>query len=221
MKPMFVDRSAAGDSLAAAIRRALGGRQESMLVIGLARGGYAVGLQLARVLDVPVDLMVVRRLRVPAAEQLVFGAVTSSGGTYFHRNQVRNARLTDEQIRAEANREALEALTELRMWQPDRVPHRIEGRTVVLVDDGLISGVAMCAAADDVRRSLPVRVVAAVPVAATEGLERVASHVDEMIYLSTLPPFNRIADCYESYEWIDDSQMTDLLAARDLHGLPH
>ena len=213
MKPMFADRSAAGELLAAAVRRTLAGRQGSMLVIGLARGGYTVGAEVARRLDLPLDLMVVRRLRVPAAEQLVFGAVTSSGGTYFHRNQVRNARLSDEQIRAVADREATEALTELRAWQPDRVAARIEGRAVLLVDDGMVSGVAMCAAADDVRRSLPVRVVAAVPVAAAEGIERVSSHVDEMIYLSTLPPFDRIADCYESYDWIDDAHMMDLLRA--------
>jgi predicted phosphoribosyltransferase len=213
-QPAFSDRHTAGRALVTPISTWLSHRPLPLTVVGIARGGFVVATEVAQELDGPAGLMVVRRMRIPGAEHLVFGTATSGGATYLHRNVVRNARLSEEQIRTVSEREAGAARAELDAWCQARPAVPLEGRIVVVIDDGLVSGVSMCAAISDVRRSEPAAVVVAVPVAAEEGVERVRQLADEVIVAETLPQFSAICDCYETYSWISDEEMAAMAARR-------
>ena len=205
----FRDRADAGRYLG----RLLSGyaRRDDVLVLALPRGGVPVGFEVARALEVPLDVFVVRKLGVPGHEELAFGAVASGGARILNRDVIRHIGLSSDVIDAVSERERAELARRERLYRGDRPDRRLAGKTVIVVDDGLATGASMRAAIAAVRAQSPARIVVAVPTAALDTCAALSAEVDELV--SPLRPANfyAVSLWYDSFEQVSDDVVRRLL----------
>ncbi len=161
------------------------------IVLGLPRGGVPVAFEVAQALRLPLDVFVVRKLGVPGQEELAMGAVASGGLVVVQADVVRAFGISQETMDAAAARERGEIARREALYREGRPPVRVEGRTVILIDDGLATGSTMRAA---VRALRPVarRVFVAVPVAAAATCDELRREVDALVCLETPDPFHAV-----------------------------
>ncbi|MDB5353446.1 MAG: putative phosphoribosyltransferase [Planctomycetota bacterium] len=188
-----------------------------VLVLGLPRGGVPVAYEVARALGAPLDVFLVRKLGVPGYEELALGAIATGGIRLLNEDVVRILDIPREVIDAVTAMERAELERREREYRGDRPPPEIEGRTVILVDDGLATGASMRAAVAAVRQRHPARIVVAVPIAATSTCERFRDEVDETVCARTPEPFYAVGLWYEDFSQTTDDEVRELLrnAARD------
>src|SRR5918999_4270742 len=171
MQPqIFRDRTDAGRRLAAKL--AAYANRPDVLVLALPRGGVPVAYEVARALNAPLDVFVVRKLGVPGYEEVAMGAVATGGVRVINDNIVSGLGIPDYVIDAVAARELEELKRRERVYRGGRPPPDVRGRTVILVDDGLATGATMLAAIRALRTLQPARIVVAVPTAAPETCEQ-------------------------------------------------
>lgn len=206
---IFEDRIDAGRRLAARLQRYEG--RGDVIVLALPRGGVPVAYEVARRIDAPLDVLVVRKLGVPLQPELAFGAVASGGVQVLSRGLIARLGIDDatvEKVTAAARRELRRR--EL-AYRGDQSAPDVKGRTVVLVDDGLATGASMQAAVECVRTLGAARVVVAVPVSSVEGAGRIADGVDDFVCLATPEPFYAIGAFYEDFSQVDDQEVRRVL----------
>src|SRR3954469_17829543 len=184
---IFHDRHDAGRQLAARLGEYAG--REDVLVLALPRGGVPVGYEVARELDVPLDVFLVRKLGVPGHEEYAFGAIATGGVRVLDTQLVESLGLPAEWIEAIDAKERRELHRRERAYRGDRPPPDVAGRTVILVDDGLATGATMLAALEALRADDPARVVVAVPIADPAVCDRLRDAADYAICLLTPQPF--------------------------------
>jgi putative phosphoribosyl transferase len=207
----FRDRRAAGRALA---ERLLPLREQCPIVLGLPRGGVPVAFEVARVLDAPLDVLVVRKLGVPFQPELGMGAVGEGGARVLDAATIRAARVTHEELRTVEERERVELERRVRMYRGGRSMIPLEGRTVIVVDDGIATG-GTARAALQVARSHGARaVVLAVPVAAPESVRELADAADAIVAVETPTPFFAVGQWYEEFGQTTDDEVRALLGAR-------
>jgi predicted phosphoribosyltransferase len=206
----FRDREHAGQVLGERLRSYAG--RESLLVLGLPRGGVPVAFEVARILEAPLDVFVVRKLGVPGHEELAMGALASGGVRVLNDDVVAQLGIGDEAIARAAAAETAELERRERAYRGDRGPVEAAGRTVILVDDGLATGSTMRAAANAVRAQGPERLVVAVPVAAAQTCDELRGEVDEVVCALTPDPFAAVGLWYEDFTPTGDDEVRRLLA---------
>lgn len=206
----FRDRTQAGRELGSRLVRYRG---QDAIVLGLPRGGIPVAREVARALDAPMDIFLVRKLGAPGHPELAIGAIASGGIRVLNRDVVRLLGVSEAEIAEVAEREARELERRDREYRGDRPPPELRGRIVILVDDGLATGATMRAAAAAVRGSEPERVVIAVPVAAQETCEdfRRDPAIDEIECALTPEPFQAVGLWYDDFEQVSDEEVRALL----------
>ncbi|HWB42739.1 MAG TPA: phosphoribosyltransferase family protein [Gemmatimonadales bacterium] len=204
----YADRTEAGGALGRALVRYRGTRP---LVLGIPRGGVPVAAEVARQLDGELDVLVARKLGAPRHEELAIGAVTADGGRFLNEDVLRELGVTDEYLRRVTEEQMGEARSREQRFRGTGTPIPIEGRTVILVDDGLATGATMRAAARAVRTRRPGRLVVAVPVGAAETCAVLAEEADEVVCPSKPSPFIAIGLHYEDFTQVPDSQVVELL----------
>jgi predicted phosphoribosyltransferase len=205
----FADRRDAGRALAAALGH-LRGRPD-LLVLGLSRGGVPVAAEVARSLGAELDVFVVRKLGLPSQPELAMGAIASGGIRVLNDDVVAEAGVPAEVIERVTRREETELRTRERRYRGDRPPAPIEGRTVVLVDDGLATGATMRAAVEAVRTQRPADVVVAVPVAAAETCGRLARSGVHVVCPLTPDPFVAVGQWYRDFAPVTDGEVAELV----------
>lgn len=205
----FVDRMEAGKQLA----EALAGYRDrpDLLVLALPRGGVPVAAEVARSLDAPLDLMMVRKLGVPWHRELAMGAVATGGVRVLNEEVLTGLGITPEELDAVTRVERQELERRQRAYRGDRADPEIEGRTVIIVDDGLATGSTMRAALTAVKEQRPNQVVVAVPVAPRETCEELEAQADEVICLQAPDPFMAIGLWYESFPPVSDDEVRESL----------
>ncbi len=208
----FRDRSDAGRRLAKTLPAYAS--RDDVLILALPRGGVPVGAEVAEALEAPLDLMLVRKLGVPGHEELAMGAVASGGVRVLNEDVVGSLGIGEELVDAVARRERAELERSERAYRGERPPLDIEGRTVLLVDDGLATGATMRAAVDAARKLGPARVVVAVPMAPPETCRQLEDVADEVVCLERPDPFLAIGVWYERFPQITDEQVRELLEAQ-------
>jgi putative phosphoribosyl transferase len=211
----FVDRTTAGNRLAAALT--LPYRGKNALVLGIPRGGVPVAAEVARALDAELDVIVARKAGVPGHPELALGAVTSDGARFVNDDLISGLGLSQEAVDGafeKATREAREREVRFRSGRPKP---KVRDRTVIVVDDGVATGATMLAALRSVRSADPARLVAAVPVGAPETCELVAREADELVCLERPAYFVAVGQFYEHFPQVSDEQARDLLRRPD-HG---
>ncbi|CAN5650570.1 phosphoribosyltransferase [soil metagenome] len=214
----FRDRKDAGARLAEKLAHYAG--REDVLVLALPRGGVPVAFQVVKVLGVPLDIFVVRKLGTPGHEELAMGAIATGGVRVLNDDIVRSLRVPEDAIDAAAEREGRELERRERSYRGDRPAPELRGRTVILVDDGLATGATMRAAAQAVKAQGPAKVVVAVPTAAPETCAALRAEVDEIICAETPQPFSGVGMWYDDFAHTSDEEVRELLEAakRVRHG---
>jgi putative phosphoribosyl transferase len=206
----FHDRVEAGRELAERLQHYA--HRQDVLVLGLPRGGVPVAFEVAQALDAPLDVFLVRKLGVPGHEELAMGAIASGGVRVLNPEVVAHLAIPAQAIEQVAVREQQEMERRERLYRDGRAPPAIEGRTVILVDDGLATGSTMRAGIAALRRLNPARIVAAVPVAAPEVCEQLSGEADEMVCARTPEPFYAVGLWYEDFGQTSDDEVRELLA---------
>ena len=210
---IFQDRRQAGRVLAQVLRDEL--RHESgiedALVLGLPRGGVPVAFEVAAGLDLPLDVFVVRKLGVPGEEELAMGAVAGGGLVVLQSDVIGAFRIAQEIIDEVVAREQQEIQRREAIYREGLPPPTLVGRTLILVDDGLATGASMKAAARALR-PLALRLIVAVPVAASGTCEDLRREVDQLICLETPEPFHAVGEFYRNFDQTTDEEVRSLLA---------
>ena len=216
---LFKDRRDAGKQLTQELS-AYAGRSD-VIVLALPRGGVPVAYEVARALNAPLDIFIVRKLGLPGHEELAIGAIASSGVRVLNEDIVRALNIPETVIESIRRRELQELERRERTYRGNRPPPEVRSRTVILVDDGLATGASMRAAVAALRAQNPARTVVAVPTAAAETCEAFESEVDEIVCAMTPDPFYGVGRWYEDFSQTTDEEVPALLeeAARQLqHG---
>jgi predicted phosphoribosyltransferase len=182
-----------------------------VLVLALPRGGVPVAFEVARALEAPLDIFVVRKLGVPGHEELAMGAIASGGAWVLNNDLIESLNPPFRVIQAVAARERLEIERRERAYRGNRPALEVRGRTVILVDDGLATGASMRAAVAALQRLGPGRLIVAVPTAAPSTCSELGQEVDECICVITPEPFHAVGIWYEDFSQTTDEEVRDLL----------
>jgi predicted phosphoribosyltransferase len=208
---VFRDRRDAGRALAGLLQRYHG--RPDVVVLALPRGGVPVAYEIARALDAPLDVFVVRKLGVPGREELAMGAIATGGVVVLNNDVVHGLGIGSDVVRRVAEREEHELLRRDRSYREGRAPPELAGKSVVLVDDGLATGSSMRAAVAALGGHQPGRVVVAVPVAPSRTCEELRAFVDEVVCGTTPSPFRAVGAAYRDFRQIGDEEVRELLRA--------
>jgi putative phosphoribosyl transferase len=182
------------------------------LILALPRGGLPVAYEIARELNLPMDVFLVRKLGLPGHEELAMGAIASGGIRVLNERVVREFGIPRTLIDRIAEIEMRELRRREQAYRGSRPPPKLRGRTVILVDDGLATGATMRAAVEAVRAAGVTRVVVAVPVAAQSACREFEALVDEIVCGETVEPFYSVGTWYEDFAPTADEEVKDLLS---------
>lgn len=207
----YRDRKHAGRILAREVR--LHVHAEDAIVLGLPRGGVPIAFEVAAELGAPLDMIAVRKLGVPGHPEYAMGAIASGGYEVLDELLVNELGLSPLHLAEEADRATAELHRQEQLFRGNRPPPAVQGREIVLVDDGLATGWTMRAAIVAVRAEKPKRVVVAVPVGATESCARLAEEVDELICPFQPDPFQAVGLWYVDFSATSDDEVRECLAA--------
>jgi putative phosphoribosyl transferase len=207
----FADRRTAGRLLAEDLK---GLFDERTVVLGLPRGGVAVAHEVAGVLDVPMDVIVTRKIGYPPQPELGVGAIAEGGaGPVFDDELLERLRLTPGDLAAVVAAEEAELARRVRVYRGDRPPPDVAGRDVIVVDDGLATGVTARAALRSLRAAGAGSVVLAVPVAPPSAAEIMREEADRVVILAAPPGFSSVGEWYTSFGQLSDADVMALLTA--------
>ena len=205
----FTDRHDAGRQLAALLEPF---REERPVVVGIARGGVPVAAEVARALDAPLDIAVVRKIGAPQNPEYAIGALAEGGVHVLSTGTVRAVGLSEAELQALVARVEGELSERLRRYRGARTPIELTGRTVILVDDGLATGRSALAAMRSLRKRGASRVILAVPVAAPESVHALRDEADEVVCVEMPDDLWAIGFWYEDFRPTTDEEVAALLA---------
>ncbi|MBD2515414.1 phosphoribosyltransferase [Nostoc sp. FACHB-973] len=215
---LFKDRRFAGQVLAREL--AAYGNRSDVVVLGLPRGGVPVAFEVAKALNAPLDVLVVRKLGVPDQEELAMGAIASGGVRILNQHIINLVNISDEVIARVAVQEERELGRREQVYRDNYPFPDLRGRTVILVDDGLATGATMWAAIVAVRKQQPAAIIIAVPVAARETYQQLEPEVDQIACVSTPSPFYSVGLWYENFPQTTDEEVRELLIEAAKNGQP-
>jgi putative phosphoribosyl transferase len=204
----YRDRRAAGVKLARRLRRHAG--RADVVVLGMVRGGVPVAVVVAERLALPLDALIVRKLGVPWAPEVAFGALGSGGVRVLDERVV--TRLDPSAVRTVLRRELAELGRREQQYRGGRPPLDLAGRTAIVVDDGLATGASATAAVAAVRRMGAATVVLAVPVGAREAVRSLAAVADDVVCPLVPTEFGAVSRYYDDFRQVDDDEVVALLA---------
>ena len=208
MTALFRDRREAGEQLARRLEAYRG--RSKVVVLGLPRGGMVPAFEVAKHLNLPLDLIMVRKLTLPGSPPRAIGAITSGGHTLLDEEAIAQYGATEGQVH-EAELDARATLQRREKAYRGASPNlNLRDHTVIIVDDGMNTGATMQVAIAAVRNQGPARIVVAVPVAPAHGLETI-EYADEVICLQQPADFKDLAGCYADFSKLDDDQVSELL----------
>ncbi len=211
MQPPLEDRRQAGELLAARLSRFT--RQPGTIVLALPRGGVPVAARVAQALQLPLDVLVVRKLGVPGQEEFAFGAIASGGIQVLNEETVAELGLDAATIQRVAEAELRELARREDLYRGSRPATAVKQRTVILVDDGVATGASVRAALASLRRRGVARIVVAAPVIAAETAADLRRRADEVVAVVEPRSFGSVGEWYRSFP-----QTTDEEVQRSLRG---
>lgn len=203
------DRTEAGQLLARRLSAYAG--RDDVVVLALPRGGVPVAYEVAKALEAPLDVFIVRKLGVPGHEELAMGAIASTGARVINESVVRSLGIPEAAIDRVAAREEREIRRRESEYRGHRAPLDLDGRIVILVDDGLATGATMRAAAEAVRSRGASRVIVAAGVGAPDACEALSRIADECVCVFEPDELRAISLWYRDFAQTEDEEVQDLL----------
>ena len=205
----FRDRVEAGEVLAEQLKHLAGA--PGLIVLALPRGGVPVAVPVARALDAPLDVLVVRKIGAPGQPELAIGAIAGDGVQVLFQATIAALRVGESWLDAEIERQQKGLARRQALYRGDRPFPDLAGRTVVLVDDGVATGATMEAAARALRQRKPERIVIAVPVAPEDVNQSLLKAADEFIAVHQPRYFHAVGQFYEHFDQTTDEEVRRLL----------
>ncbi|MFF3687173.1 phosphoribosyltransferase [Streptomyces sp. NPDC002187] len=210
----FADRRAAGRELAARlVEKHRGGQLPDPFVLALPRGGVPVGDEVAKALGAPLDVLVVRMIGAPFNPELGIGALVDDDPPLYDEQALAMLDLTPDRLGAQVARERVELNRREDLYRGRRPAPDLRGRTVIVVDEGLATGVSVRAALTAVRADEPGRVVVAVPVCSTEAYLAISTDIDELVHLHRPLAFRSVGEWYDDFGQVGDDEVVRILRA--------
>ena len=213
---IFHDREDAGRQLAQQLTDYA--NSPAVVVLGIPRGGVPVAFEIAAALRAPLDIFLSCKLGVPGQEELAFGAISAGDVRFLDQQRIESTRISEEEV-SRITQSARDKLEErARLYRVGRPPLQLEGRTVILVDDGIATGASVYVAILALRQRNPSKLVLAIPVAPASTASRIRSAPDELVVLDTPSSFHAVGQFYNNFSQVSDNQVIDLLRrANKLH----
>lgn len=203
---MFKDRKDAGQKLAEALEKY---KEEDPLVFAIPRGGVELGYEISQVLDTDFSLLICRKLPFPHNRESGFGAIAEDGSLYI--NPSAASSVSDKEIEQIIAEQSLEIQRRIQTLREGKALPLIEGRTVILVDDGIAMGSTMHAAVELCKKAKAQRIIVAAPVAGRHTIEKFSTMVDAVIVLESPVPFYAVAQVYENWYDVSDEEVLSFL----------
>lgn len=210
---IFRDRTEAGKHLATKLQKYKARRD--VIVLALPRGGVPIGYEVAKELEAPLDIFLVRKLGVPGHEELAMGAIATGGMRVLNEQVVEYLRIPPRIIDAVAAKELEELRRREVAYRGSRPEPDVKAKTVILVDDGLATGSTIRAAVQALRQQQPARIVVAVPVSAPETCDEDVIGADEIVCAVTPESFLGVGQWYLDFSQTTDEEVRDLLEQED------
>lgn len=205
----FANRTEAGELLADALSGYTG--RSDILILALPRGGVPVAYEVAKALSAPMDLWLVRKLGVPGQEELALGALAGKNIRVLNYDIVDLLNIDETVIDTIVAREQAELERRNRLYRQGKPPPAIEGKTIIIIDDGLATGATMRVAISSLRQAGAARIIAAVPVGAASTCDKIEEEADELICLHTPEPFYGVGQWYNDFSQTSDDEVLALL----------
>lgn len=203
----FKNRHEAGQLLGQALSRFRG----NAIVLGIPRGGVIIAQCVADILNVEFDIVIARKLGAPGNPELAIGAISETGKIYLNHWAMSFGRVNSEYIQREKAAQMREIAERQKMYRAVRPKLNLQGKIVIIVDDGVATGATMEATVMAVREEKPLRVIVALPVAPREALERLTKVADEVICLHAPPFFMAVGQFYENFEQTSHDEVLEIL----------
>ncbi|NEO25477.1 MAG: phosphoribosyltransferase [Kamptonema sp. SIO4C4] len=206
---IFRDRQDAGQRLAQKLLAYA--QQEDVLVLGLARGGVPVALEVAKRLHVPFNAFIVRKLGVPGHSEMAMGAIASGGIQVLNEGLVEYQGVAPETLQKIVQKEQAELSRRERLYHGEAGLQEIQNRVIILVDDGIATGATMHVAALALRQRNPQKIIAAIPLCAPQTATPEQLGVDEVVCVATPDPLRAISLWYDKFEQVSDQEVQQYL----------
>ncbi len=210
MKTQFCNRTEAGQFLAENLGSYA--NRDDVLVLALPRGGVPVAAEVAKRLNAPLDVFVVRKLGLPGHPELAMGAIASGGVRVFNGEVVNALRIPDEVIDAVSAEELAELQRREKVYRAGLPPLDVEGKTIIVVDDGIATGSTMLAAVSALRQLNAARIIIAAPVVAASTYREMQRQADEVVAVILPERFYAVGQWYEDFSQTSDEEVRELLA---------
>lgn len=204
----FTDRVDAGKQLAAALSDV---ENENGIVLAIPRGGVVVGYEIAKALNLPLDVIIPHKIGAPDNPELAIGAMTEDGTIILDRSLVNYLSVPEKYIREESERQKLEIERRLKMYRKNEPYPDLKGRTVIVVDDGIATGSTMKAALASARKKGAKTIIAAAPVCPPSTIKDLEKQADQIICVHSPEYFSAIGEFYDNFDQTTDKEVIELL----------
>jgi putative phosphoribosyl transferase len=206
---IFKDRKDAGAKLAESLKEYK--ESPNVLILGLARGGVVLAAEISRILKLPFDLIMTRKIGAPFNPELAIGAITETGKGYFNESLIQALGVSKTYLEEAIQTEKKEAAKRLALYRKERPAPSLKGKIVLLVDDGIATGATMMAAALSAQNEGAKKIVVAIPAAPPDSLEFLNPAVDQIICLTPAEDFMAVSQFYEIFHQVEDAEIVTLL----------
>lgn len=211
MKQIFHDRKHAGRLLASHLQKSIKLDRANSLILALPRGGVPVAVEVANVLNIPLDILIVRKIGHPFQPEYGIGAITEEGYYWTDPGAVRVSDIQPSQIQQVVEKETLEVARRIKAYRNDKSLPPLQGKTVILVDDGLATGVTARVAAQYVRSKGASQIILAVPIAPDATVQSHPPEFDDIVCFKQSPTLLAVGQFYFDFSQVSDQEVIDLL----------
>lgn len=206
---IFADRHDAGQQLGNSLLKY--SNLPHTLVLALPRGGVVIGHEIAKILNLPLDIICPRKVGAPYNKEIALGAVTDTGTGYFNQEIIAASHVDPEYLASEIAKEKLVSAKRMRLYRGNKPPLNLENKTVIIADDGIATGATMKAAIQSCKDMGAIKIIVAIPVGPPSTISEIFDLADDVICLQTPTFFMAVGQFYDEFEATEDDEVISLL----------